>query len=620
MNGEFSPGAVRRSAAWGALAVSATLCLATLGPTAMATDSSDGRAGSAVKNSSTGEQPDARVGRVALVEVDTSTAAEQRRLSGLSLDGGVGGTSGERTSVVVIGDSDRAKLRRAGLDWTVKVADLEQRNRAARAQEQARAAQLPGPAKDLPDAGARPELVPPQEVMPRQVQRRALPPQALSPGKALPKAASSMPSGRVSYRTILEINNELRYLAQQYPDTVKLFRLPNRSLLGSPIYGIEITHDVDTDAGKPVFLSTGVTHAREWPTAEYTMEFAWHLLLNDGSSPRVTGLLEQTRVILVPVVNVDGFNISRSLTQEYKRKNCRMEPGERPGPNECANPANSDLGVDLNRNQGAYWGDIGASPDPTSGTYRGEGPFSEPEIKNMRHLLTRNSVSIYNANHTFGAYVLRGPSNPNEPTPPDEDQWAALAQAMAAENGYTSGPPFELLYPTSGTSEETGWTATSTFSFEFEHGTEGFHPPYEIVASEWAENRNAYLVALEAAANPSTHAVLNADAPEGAELQLRKRFTMYTAPVLQPDGSHENILPVPMNVRFSTTVPVGGDVQWHVQPSLRPSQARTGYIEETYTLTCARPDGTVLQREAVQLARGEQVDVDLSTCTERWDS
>lgn len=553
-------------------------------------------------------------GRVALVQVDTPTHAESRQLASLDLDGGTGGQSEDHTSVVLIGEADRAKLRDAGLSWTVEVPDLEQRNREARQEEDARMRALPGHAKNQP--GAEPgALTPPDEVMPSEVLQHELPPQALSRGRSMPEAASSLPSGRVSYRTLVQINNELRYLAATYPDTAKLIELPHTSLQGAPIYGLEITHDVETDQGKPVFLSTGVTHAREWPTAEYTMEYAWHLLLEDGSDPRITGLLDQTRTILVPVVNVDGFDISRSLVEEFKRKNCRMEAGEIPAPNECSDPANIDLGVDLNRNQGAYWGDIGASPDPTSGTFRGAGPFSEPEIKNMRYLLSNNPVAIYNANHTYGEYVLRGPSNANEPTPPDEDQWAALAQAMAAENGYEAGPPFELLYSTSGTSEETGWTATSTFSFEFEHGSEGFHPPYETVAAEWEPNRNAYLVAHEAAGDPDTHSILNVEgAPEGAELKLSKQFTMYTAPVLQLDDSRGNVLPVPMSVEVSATMPAGGELEWHVQPSLRPSQAHTAYIQESYTLTCEDSTGNVAQTETVTIARGEEVSVDLSSC------
>lgn len=67
---------------------------------------------------------------------------------------------------------------------------------------------------------------------------------------------------------------------------MKLFRLPYRSLLGKSNWGVEISHDVHTDAGRPVFLNTGVHHAREWPTAEFVLEFAWETLPRSPSSTR----------------------------------------------------------------------------------------------------------------------------------------------------------------------------------------------------------------------------------------------------------------------------------------------------------------------------------------------
>ena len=77
-------------------------------------------------------------------------------------------------------------------------------------------------------------------------------------------------------------------------------------------------------------LNTGVHHAREWPTAEFVLEFAREALEQDGTDPRITSLLERGKLIAVPVVNPDGYDISRSLIQEQKRKNCRVNPGEIP--------------------------------------------------------------------------------------------------------------------------------------------------------------------------------------------------------------------------------------------------------------------------------------------------
>ena len=78
----------------------------------------------------------------------------------------------------------------------------------------------------------------------------------------------------------------------------------------------------------------GAHHAREWPSAEHTMEFAFDLLQSyQAGDARARDLLSRSRVILVPVVNVDGFKISRAAAPlgdfstfdyEMKRKNCSI--------------------------------------------------------------------------------------------------------------------------------------------------------------------------------------------------------------------------------------------------------------------------------------------------------
>ena len=70
-------------------------------------------------------------------------------------------------------------------------------------------------------------------------------------------------------------------LARRYPNLVKPLTLPNKSIEGRSVRGIEITTQAaNTEDGKPVFLMLGAHHAREWPSAEHSMEFAYDLLEN----------------------------------------------------------------------------------------------------------------------------------------------------------------------------------------------------------------------------------------------------------------------------------------------------------------------------------------------------
>ena len=141
------------------------------------------------------------------------------------------------------------------------------------------------------------------------------------------------------------------------------------------------------NVGKPAFLLTGAHHAREWPTAEFTLEFIWDLLLNDGTDADATNLLEKGKLIAVPVVNVDGYDLSRSLQNEQKRKNCRITAGVIPTLADCTLAANVNRGIDLNRNYLPFWGGPGSSTSATASNTRGEAPGSEPEIAGMIDLL-----------------------------------------------------------------------------------------------------------------------------------------------------------------------------------------------------------------------------------------
>ena len=98
----------------------------------------------------------------------------------------------------------------------------------------------------------------------------------------------------------------------RYPSLARPITLNNRSVLGRDVNGVEISANAHNTAdGKPVFLIMGVHHAREWPSGEHTLEFAYDLLESYGRDARATRLLESTRTIVVPVVNPDGFTISR---------------------------------------------------------------------------------------------------------------------------------------------------------------------------------------------------------------------------------------------------------------------------------------------------------------------
>jgi len=532
--------------------------------------------------------PDAKVERASLVRVSTPNRDRKDQLTNLGLD--LTEHAGrEFVEVVLHGADDAAELRKAKFVFTTEVRDLAVADDAHR------------------------------EADARFAQR---------------VRASALPSKRTKYRALADYTMEMKRLAEQNPDIVKSISLPFKTYEGRTVEGIEITEDVDRRDGKPVFLQMGVHHAREWPAGEHAMEWAYELVNGyKANNPRVRNLMGRTRTIVIPIVNPDGFNHSRTRgtaaaegpgggrgapnpgqedetdnilsnpNGEYRRKNCRLADDSASGNCDAAFAAGlTATGVDPNRNYGGLWGGPGASESNVDDTYRGPGPFSEPETKNIKDLVSKRQVTTLITNHTFSDLVLRPPGLQSLGDPPDENRgYKALGDAMAAENGYLSQKSFQL-YDTTGTTEDWSYGATGGYGFTFEIGcTEPtineesgekvgcdqghFHPPYSEVIKEYEGdttrsdetrdgkgNREAYFIALESTANSNRHSVIAGDAPSGAVLRLKKSFKTKTSPVLR-DGEETDIIEFEDNL--DTTVRVGGTglFEWHINPSTRPDVA-----------------------------------------------
>jgi hypothetical protein len=503
--------------------------------------------------------------KASLVAVRTPTQAAQDLLTSLPVDVTEHGRAGT-IDVVLYGAKDEKVLRDAGFSWDVEVADLVAADRKDRAADRAFAASTP---------------------------------------------RSALPSGRTGYRHLYDYEAEMKALAAAAPELVKPITLAHPTLEGRAVQGIEITTNVDASDGKPVFVQLGAHHAREWPSAEHAMEWAFELVRGYGRDPQITDLVGKVRTIVVPVVNPDGFNLTREAPVDlvedpafaslpevsqtatyladpafaYKRRNCRVIDGADAPGGICASPSFRMSGVDPNRNYGGFWGGAGASAAPLYDTYRGAGPFSEPESQNIRELVSERQVTTLITNHTFSDLVLRPPGVRAQGPPPDEGIYKDLGDRMAAQNGYLSQPSYGL-YDTSGTTEDWSYYATGGLGFTFEIGPERFHPVYEKTVGEYTGagayagkgNRAAYLLAMENAADPARHSTLAGSAPAGAKLTLSKTFVSETSPVRpaetdvvdNPTGAGPKQY-FTDRLRTDLTVPSTGSFTWSINPSTRPA-------------------------------------------------
>jgi carboxypeptidase T len=440
---------------------------------------------------------------------------------------------------------------------------------------------------------------------------------------------SGLPTGRVAYRTLAEVNQELQQLATTYPDRVKLFTLSKPSLLGKTIYGVEVSRNVAQSAGKSTFLLSGAHHAREWPTVEFTMEFIWDLLLNDGKDPDATNLLEKGRLIAVPVVNVDGYDLSRSLQNEQKRKNCRITAGVIPTLADCTAASAVNRGIDLNRNYIPFWGGPGSSTSATASNTRGEAPASEPEIAGMIDLLNHNQVVLAINNHTPDQRLLRTPSSSNEPDVlADEAAYQGLLDRLSKNlPGWPAGPWTDVYYEASSTAEQQAYYAYGAFGFTPEatpgfSGAQTYHPPYQNVIDNYLGTgtryagdtmRGLFYDAFKAATEQNLHSVITGTAPPGATLTLTKAYTLDSSLTTWVTGQPAEVRAFPNALSAKLTVPASGKFEWNVNPSLRPSQYTSSFNDESYTLTCSAPDGTTLDSTTIRIARAQTVNRSLCT-------
>ncbi|MDQ3645325.1 MAG: hypothetical protein M3345_00135 [Actinomycetota bacterium] len=415
------------------------------------------------------------------------------------------------------------------------------------------------------------------------------------------------------YRRLADYNAEMVALAKDNPGLVKRFEMPRPSLEGRSIYGLEIAANVKRADGRPIFYIDALHHAREWPASEFTMIYAHHLAESFGKDPKITSLLKKARVILVPIVNVDGFNYSResvlSVNQPardatelmaagngfegYWRKNRRSLTGVTI-PGAQANP--DAYGVDPNRNYAFLWGDQqnGSSGSQVNQTYRGEAPFSEPEVANVRDLILGRSVTGVITNHTVQATVLRAGGG----EAPDEGMLVKLGQEMADLLTFENNP--SVGYPTTGTTDDWAYAATGALGFTIEHGGSGFHCAYEeCVGTPTARTMKAFTVMLEASADPRYHSVITGRVASGAaKLTLTKTFK---TPLSEGNPLGQEF--VTEKIKMSIPTASDGSFEWHVGQSNRP------YVKgiEYYTLTITADGAT--KKMKITVDRGVHLDL-----------
>ena len=323
------------------------------------------------------------------------------------------------------------------------------------------------------------------------------------------------------YRTVAQLDSLTQLLATWFPDYFTRIQLPEASVQGRPVFALRLR--AGTGPERRGVLLVGGTHARELMNPDAIVELAVDLftsyvnerdLVYGGRrwpAADVKLILEALDIWMVPCVNPDG-RVHVMTVDGMWRKNRRSNAGT------------SCIGVDLNRNADFVWGVTQGqtSCNPCTDIYVGPSAFSEPENRNVKHLLDTHRVDTFVDVHSYSELILwpwgHAPTQTTDPSKrfttlptgtcapigvPGYQEYLAprdlqrfqtvggrIRDAIAAVRGRTYANQASVaLYPTTGTWSDYAYSRHiadsrlgTTYGFTFETGPyvgsaeESFHP------------------------------------------------------------------------------------------------------------------------------------------------
>ncbi|KUN87384.1 peptidase M14 [Streptomyces bungoensis] len=264
------------------------------------------------------------------------------------------------------------------------------------------------------------------------------------------------------------LKEEILRTARDHPGLTKVESI-GRTLDGQDILALRLTRDAgkSKDGSKPAVLYMSNQHAREWITPEMTRRLMHYYLDHYRTDRRVRKIVDSTELWFVLSANPDGYDYTfKSADTRLWRKNLRDVNGD--------GVIGTGDGVDLNRNFPYKWGydDEGSSPDPTSETYRGARPESEPETKALDSFEKRVRFRYAVNYHSAAELLLYGVGWQVATPTPDDVLYKALAGTpeKPAIPGYRSQVSSEL-YTTNGEADGHASNVNGTAMFTPEMST-----------------------------------------------------------------------------------------------------------------------------------------------------
>ncbi|MET9446498.1 M14 family metallopeptidase [Streptomyces cinerochromogenes] len=264
------------------------------------------------------------------------------------------------------------------------------------------------------------------------------------------------------------LKEEILRTARAHPGLTKVESI-GRTIKGQDILALKLTRNAkkSKDGSKPAVLYMSNQHAREWITPEMTRRLMHYYLDRYTGDKRIRKIVDSTELWFVLSANPDGYDYTfKDSGTRLWRKNLRDVNGD--------GVISTGDGVDLNRNFAFKWGydDEGSSPNPTSQTYRGASPGSEPETRALDAFEKRVGFTYAINYHSAAELLLYGVGwQVATPTPDD-----VLYKALAGTPGNSAVPGYHPqvsseLYTTNGEADGHASNVNGTAMFTPEMST-----------------------------------------------------------------------------------------------------------------------------------------------------
>lgn len=361
------------------------------------------------------------------------------------------------------------------------------------------------------------------------------------------------------YFTYQELLDELDQMKALYPnlitakENISTFLTEGQpdnsvtpSIGGNGIKWVKISDNPSATESEPQILYTAIHHAREPNSLSQLIFYMWYLLENYETNSEIKGIVDNTELYFVPVVNPDGYLYNQKTDPNgggFWRKNRK-----------------NGHGVDNNRNYDYYingnqanntWGGEGTSGNTASEIYRGTGPFSEIENQAMKWFVENHNFVMAFNNHSFGDLLLYPYGYEDNMPTPEENLFNTAGDELVSKNGFINQIS-SALYPAAGTSDDfmygTVGTHNKIYSYTPEIGPSFWPPSHQIIPIA----KSMMYLNLTSSKMVNNYASVASTGPKyiGSEGDFYVTYDIKRLGIAGPGSFSVNIHPISSNIAF----------------------------------------------------------------------